>query len=55
MTSPEEPSAPTTGRDRALLAFFWAWAAVLVLATLARLFGWQGVLEVLDVKRWFAK
>ena len=51
------PSPPrdTTVRDRVLLAAFWAWAAVLVLATLAQLFGWQGVLDVLDVKRWFAR
>ena len=42
-------------RDRVLLAAFWAWAAVLVVATLAQLFGWQGVLDVLDVKRWFAR
>ena len=42
-------------RDRILLVVFWAWALVLVVATLAQLFGWQGVLDVLDVKRWFSR
>lgn len=67
MTEPTGPAADlrgdsrsdtrpaTTARDRVLLAAFWAWAAVLVVATLAQLFGWQGVLDVLDVKRWFAR
>jgi hypothetical protein len=38
-----------------LLVVFWLWAAVLVVATLAQLFGWSGVLDALDVKRWFAR
>jgi hypothetical protein len=60
MSEPTEPAAggsrPSTApRDRVLVAVFWAWAAVLVVATLAQLFKWQGVLDVLDVKRWFAR
>ena len=51
--APQEPRDAATPRDRLLLALFWAWAAVLVVATLAHLFGWQGVLDVVDVKRWF--
>ena len=50
-----EPRPATPTRDRVLVAVFWAWAAVLVVATLAQLFKWQGVLDVLDVKRWFAR
>lgn len=54
--SPPVPApSPASGGDRALLAFFWLWAAVLLVATLAQLFKWQGVLDVLDVKRWFAR
>jgi hypothetical protein len=60
MSETPEPSASgapaaTTTRDRVLVAVFWAWAAVLVVATLAQLFRWQGVLDVLDVKNWFAR
>jgi hypothetical protein len=60
MSEPPESAAnssppSTTTRDRVLVAVFWAWAAVLVVATLAQLFRWQGVLDVLDVKRWFAR
>ena len=59
MTEPNDPAAETrpatTTRDRVLLVVFWAWAAVLVLATLAQLFHWQAVLDVVDVKRWFAR
>ena len=50
--SPDD-TAPTRG-DRVLVVVFWAWAAVLLVATAAQLFGWEGVLDVLDVKRWFA-
>lgn len=51
-----ESSPPETGRgDRLLLAAFWVWAALLLVATIAQLAGWQGVLDVLDVKRWFAR
>ncbi len=53
-TSQAAPAAPTTG-DRVLVVAFWAWAALLLLVTLAQLFGWDGVLDVLDVKRWFAR
>ncbi len=50
------PQAPAPGlRDRTLLVVFCAWAALLLVATLAQLFGWQGVLDVLDVKRWFGR
>ncbi len=49
----DAPAAPTRG-DRALVIVFWLWAALLLVATLAQLFGWDGVLDVLDVKRWFA-
>jgi hypothetical protein len=45
----------TTTRDRVLLVVFWAWAVVLVVATLAHLLHWQGVLDALDVKRWFSR
>jgi len=45
--------APSAG-DRALVVVFWVWAGLLLVATLAQLFGWEGVLDVLDVKRWFA-
>ena len=59
MTEPNdpvtEPRPATTTRDRVLLVAFWCWAAVLVLATLAQLFHWQGVLDLVDVKRWFAR
>jgi len=48
------PAAATT-RDRVLLALFWLWAALLLVATLAQLFRWDGVLDALDVKRWFAR
>ena len=50
----ESPRAPTK-RDRLLLVFFWTWAVLLVVATLAQLFHWEGVLNALDVKRWFAR
>jgi len=52
--SQDGPAAATT-RDRVLLVVFWAWAAILVVATLAQLCGWDGLLDALDVKRWFAK
>lgn len=48
------PAAATT-RDRVLLVVFWLWAALLVTVTLAQLCGWEGLLDALDVKRWFAK
>ena len=51
----QDGPAKATTRDRVLLVVFWAWAAVLLVATLATLFGWDGVLAWLDVKRWFAK
>ncbi len=49
------PAAPTSKRDRVLLVAFWAWAVLLVVATLAQLFRWQGVLDAVDVKNWFAR
>lgn len=52
--SKDGPAAASRG-EKALLAFFWVWATLLVVATLAHLFGWQGVLDALDVKRWFAR
>ena len=39
--------------DRILVVVFWVWAGLLLVATLAQLFGWEGALDVLDVKRWF--
>ena len=51
----DRSSAPLTTGDRALLAAFWVWAVLLLVATVAQLAGWQGVLDVLDVKRWFAQ
>ena len=50
----DAPPRPTTG-DHVLLVVFWVWAAVLLVAALAQLFGWEGVLDALDVKRWFAR
>ena len=47
--------AAATARDRLLLALFWIWAALLLTGALAYLFGWDGVLDALDVKRWFAR
>ena len=59
MSESPEPAAaprpPATLRDRLLLGAFWTWAALLVLLTLAQLFGWKGVLDVLDVKNWFSR
>ena len=55
-SSPDDhgDTQPTRG-DRVLVAVFWLWAALLLLATLAQLLGWEGVLDALDVKRWFAR
>ena len=39
--------------DQLLVIVFWVWAALLAVATLAQLFGWEQVLDLLDVKRWF--
>ena len=50
----EANSTVSTG-DRLLLIGFWVWAGLLVVATVAQLAGWQGVLDLLDVKRWFAR
>jgi hypothetical protein len=56
MDEPSQPSAPdTTRRDRVLVAVFWVWAAVLVVATIGQLFRIQPILDVLDVKNWFAR
>ncbi len=52
---PDSEKPATTRRDRVLVVAFWAWAALLVVATLAQLFGWKGVQEALDVKRWFQR
>ena len=53
------PNAPLTGAssswDRVLVGVFWLWAVLLLVATIAQLMGWEGVLDVLDVKRWFAR
>lgn len=50
------PAAATT-RDRVLLAVFWLWAAILVVATVAQFLGPQGegILDALDAKRWFSR
>jgi hypothetical protein len=53
-TAAPATSAPSAG-DRVLLFAFWAWAVVLVIATIATVFHLQGVLDVLDVKRWFSR
>lgn len=58
MTAPEPPSAEpprATAKDRLLLVFFWAWAGVLVVATLGQLFHWSAVTSALDVKNWFSR
>ena len=51
-------SAPVADQEertgRLLLVVFWVWAALLLVATIAQLFGLDGILDVLDVKRWFA-
>lgn len=52
---PQDGPAHATTRDRVLLGVFWAWAALLLLAVLAQLFGWEGLLDLLDPKRWFAR
>ncbi len=50
------PDPDTEGRaSQVLLIVFWVWAGLLVVATVAQLFGFDGVLDVLDVKRWFAR
>jgi hypothetical protein len=51
---PETTPTPRRG-DRALLVLFWTWAAVLVVATIAQLFRIEPILDVLDVKNWFAR
>jgi hypothetical protein len=53
-TAHEGPPPATLG-DRLLVAAFWFWAALLLVVTLAHLFGWDGVLDALDVKRWFGR
>ena len=56
MDEPSPPAAPApTGRDRVLVTVFWVWAAVLVVATVGQLFRIQPILDVLDVKNWFAR
>lgn len=57
MSDPNEPASPPAAnpRDRVLLVFFWAWAAILVVATIGQLFRIEPILDVLDVKRWFAR
>jgi hypothetical protein len=52
---PNDGPAHATTRDRVLLAVFWIWAVLLLVATLAQLFGWEGLLDALDAKRWFAR
>ncbi len=58
---PVEPSqaeatdAAEARRAKVLLGVFWLWAALLLVATVAQLFGLDAVLDVLDVKRWFAR
>jgi hypothetical protein len=52
---PTDAAAAPSSKDKILVAVFWVWAAVLVVATLAQIFRWQGVLDVLDVKNWFAR
>ena len=49
-----ENDVPAVSRsDRVLVGVFWVWAGLLLVATLAQLLGWERVLDVLDVKRWF--
>ena len=56
MDEPSSNSAPApTGRDRMLVTVFWVWAAILVVATIGQLFHVQPILDVLDVKNWFAR
>ena len=50
-----EPADPDEGRGKILLVVFWAWAALLLVAAVAQLLGLESVLDVLDVKRWFAR
>lgn len=47
-------STPAAG-DRVLLVVFWVWAGLLLVAAVSQLAGWDGVLDLLDVKRWFAR
>jgi hypothetical protein len=63
---PPEPTAATASapsavettpetKGRLLLGLFWVWAGLLVVVTIAQLFDLRAVLDVLDVKRWFAR
>ena len=54
-TATSEDAAPLTPGDRLLVVGFWIWAGLLLLVTLSHLFGWDGVLDALDVKRWFGR
>ena len=53
----QTPDAPTSDARKGglLLAVFWAWAGLLALVTVAQLFEIESILNVLDVKRWFAR
>jgi hypothetical protein len=60
--TPQDTAPPTgdgpayaTRRDKVLLVVFWAWAAILLVATVAQLAGWDAVLDALDAKRWFSR
>lgn len=56
--APDGAGDPEEGARRTgnvLLAVFWIWAALLVVVTVAQIFELEGVLNVLDVKRWFAR
>ncbi len=48
-----DSAPPATGKG--LLIVFWIWAALLAVITVAQLLGLDGVLDVLDVKRWFTR
>src|SRR5438045_1101602 len=49
MSETEKPAVTT--KDKILVAAFWAWAVLLVVAPLAQLFHWKGVMGVFDVRR----
>lgn len=56
--APADGPAHATRSDRILLAAFWVWAALLLVAAVCQLVGGDtanSILDALDAKRWFAK
>jgi hypothetical protein len=51
----DAPASDEAGSGKLLLIVFWVWAGLLAVAAVAQLLGLDSVLNVLDVKRWFAR